>query len=70
MQFDGLYKERKPLLMEDDKLRREHKNCVEPSCIEDLELFMNICSLAKSEVVLFPYLAPLLMIHSALSPLT
>ena len=63
MQIDGLYKEREPLKWGDERLRKENKNCVEPSCIRDLKLFMNICSSARSEVVLFPNLVPLFMIH-------
>ena len=70
MQFDGLYKKRKLLQIEGRKLKREHKNSVESSCIKDLKLFINVCTLAKPEVVLFLDLVPLFMIHSTISPLT
>ena len=54
--------------MGNERIRRQHKNYVEPSCIGDLKLFMNICS-ARSEVVLFPDLISLFMIRSTFSPL-
>ena len=60
MQFDGLYKGRKPLQIGDEGLRKEHRNWEAPPCIKDLKLFMNIGSSAKPEVVLFPDLVPFL----------
>jgi len=68
MQFDGLYKERKPLQMGGQKIEKSFY--VEPFCIKDLKLFMNVCSSARPKVVLFPDLVPLFMIHLVLSPLT
>ena len=58
MQFDRLYKRRKPLQMKDEGLRKEHRNWKAPPCIKDLKFFMNIGSLARLEVVLFPDLVP------------
>ena len=55
--------------MGNERIRRQHKNYVEPSCIGDLKLFMNIHS-AKSEVVLFLDFISLFMIRSAFSPLS
>ena len=54
MQFDGLYKGRKPLQMGDEGLRKEHRNWEAPPCIKNLKLFMNIGYSAKPKVVLFP----------------